>query len=153
MSIAYVGALTGRLLAKANANTFFKQNPNLIKGTAIISEVVGKNEAKSIDELNSKDLFKLAFTRNFLMSSINEDRMFIQPWNFSDKGKILALEINSNVTDNLGGTLAKLSSDELKSHFKQNQLQYYFRPCYCKRQYHQFDVEAVCRYIYSLLNR
>lgn len=125
MSIAYVAGLNGRLLAKADPNSFFKQNPNLLKGTTIISEVVGKSESKSIDELNSKDLFKLAFTRNFLMSSINENRMFIQPWNFSDKGKILALEIDSNVQDNLGGTLAKLSSTDLKSQFRNNQLQYY----------------------------
>lgn len=126
MGIANLASLYNMSLATAPENSFFKQNPNLFKGVEILLEVVGKENSIKADELNHVESFKLSFVRNYIMSSLNEDKVLIKPWNFSDKPKIFALGINANAQmSNYDKAFSKMNSSEFKEEFYNRQQNYY----------------------------
>lgn len=131
MGIAYAASLTNISLAEAESSQFFKENQHLINGIEISTEVENKTGTIGVDELNHGELFKLAFLKHFLTSGINDKRFFIQPWDFSDKSKVLNLSINADrgfFKDGIETTeLRKMTSAQFKNEFYTRQQGYYNR--------------------------
>jgi hypothetical protein len=129
MGIAYAASLTNISLAEAADNVFFKENQHLFNGIEISTELENKDEAINISELNHGELFKLAFLKHFVTSGVNDKKFLIQPWDFSDKSKVISLAINANRGFMKDGvetqTLLKMNSGAFKNEFYTRQQSYY----------------------------
>lgn len=129
MGIAYAASLTNISLAEAADNQFYKENQHLLGGMEISTEIEGPNGVIGVSELNHGELFKLAFLKHFLSSGINDKKFFIQPWDFSDKSKVLNLAINANRGFMKDGVetqeLLKMNSAGFKGEFYTRQQAYY----------------------------
>jgi hypothetical protein len=104
---------------------FFKDNPTLLSGIETLLEIESKKDSIAVNELNSDELLKLSLVKHYIMSSINENTMFVQPWNFSDKPSIYALKINTLATLDGVKSFSDFTATELQELFYREQQKYY----------------------------
>lgn len=125
MAIANIGLLFNNLVATdVDKKSIFAQYPSLVNGMEVLAEVVNDDSSKQVSKFNQKEAFKLAFIRNFIMSGVNENKYFIQPFNYSDKSKILALSVNSD-TKLEDIPIQKMSIEDIKNQLFERQEIYY----------------------------
>jgi hypothetical protein len=74
MSVSNLASLLNRSIAAAPNDSFFKKNSKLLLGVEVLSEVENNGVSIEVNDLTHVELFKYSFLRNFLMSSINEDK-------------------------------------------------------------------------------
>ena len=135
MVISNLASAFNRSLARdvaGNAKSLFSQNSKLFKRIEILNEIEGSGESMQVANADPITLFKLGTIRNIFSSAINSDEIFIQPFNFSDKSKIIGLSINEkdsyvNFDGNSqeGVDIMKLSSNEIKEDYRRRQEHYY----------------------------